>query len=203
VRLNRSDILGIDTTLEFSPDKPLTPGHHKLIVDRSGDSTLNLTLNTAFLRMHAPIKASGNGITLTRKYFKVRTLGGGEDDHVRHPLRDDATIAIGDIIEVELTIQSEEHLDYVAFEDMKPAGCEPIQLQSGRAMDGTIWATVELRDDRVVFFASSLPKGPCVLRYKLRAETPGRFHARPAHGFAMYAPEIWAQSDEWTLRIHD
>jgi uncharacterized protein YfaS (alpha-2-macroglobulin family) len=86
---------------------------------------------------------------------------------------------------------------------MKPAGCEPVQLQSGHTFGNDLWANVELRDDRVVFFAGHLGKGTHVLRYKLRAETPGRFHALPARGFAMYAPEIHAQSDELRLRVRD
>jgi len=34
-------------------------------------------------------------------------------------------------IEVELTLTSENDFDYVMFEDFKPAGCEPVELQSG------------------------------------------------------------------------
>ena len=43
-----------------------------------------------------------------------------------------------------------------------------------------------LRDEKVVFFIGLLEQGAHVLRYKLRAETPGRFHALPATGFVMY-----------------
>jgi uncharacterized protein YfaS (alpha-2-macroglobulin family) len=51
--------------------------------------------------------------------------------------------------------------------------------------------------------AGLLDQGQHVLRYKLRAETPGQFHALPAKGFAMYAPEVKAISDEMRLRIKD
>jgi hypothetical protein len=84
---------------------------------------------------------------------------------------------------------------------MKPAGCEPVQLRSGSTWGDSLWANVELRDDRVAFFANHLGKGTHVLHYRLRAETPGRFHAIPARGFAMYAPEVHAQSDEARLRV--
>jgi uncharacterized protein YfaS (alpha-2-macroglobulin family) len=62
-------------------------------------------------------------------------------------------------------------------------------------------ANLELRDEKVVFFIGLLEQGQHILRYKLRAETPGHFHALPASGAAMYAPEIRAISDEMRLRV--
>ena len=60
----------------------------------------------------------------------------------------DDALALGDLVEVELTIQADEDFEYVAFEDRKPAGCEAVQLQSGYAWGGSVWTNVELRDDR-------------------------------------------------------
>jgi uncharacterized protein YfaS (alpha-2-macroglobulin family) len=37
----------------------------------------------------------------------------------------------------------------------------------------------------------------------LRAEVPGRFSALPARAYAMYAPELRANSDEIKLNILD
>ena len=70
-------------------------------------------------------------------------------------------------------------------------------------MERTLVANVELRDEKVVFFIGLLARGEHVLRYKLRAETPGEFHALPTKGFAMYAPEVKAISDEMRLRVSD
>ena len=86
---------------------------------------------------------------------------------------------------------------------MKPAGCEPMELRSGGRWAGGLCANLELRDEKVVFFIGLLEQGQHILRYKLRAETPGQFHALPAKGFAMYAPEVKAISDEMRLRIKE
>ncbi len=86
---------------------------------------------------------------------------------------------------------------------MKPAGCEPMELRSGGRWAGGLCPHLELRDEQVVFFIGLLEQGTHVLRYKLRAETPGRFHALPTTGFAMYAPEVRAISDEMRLEIMD
>ncbi len=111
--------------------------------------------------------------------------------------------AVGDIVEVELRIRTERDYEYLAFEDPKPAGCEPLQLQSGSAWENGLWGNVELRDEKVVFFASALSAGEHMLRYKLRAETPGVFRAMPASGFAMYTPDICGNTMEQVVVIGD
>ena len=62
------------------------------------------------------------------------------------------------------------------------------------------WVYQELRDRKVALFIDKLPEGFWELRYELRAEVPGEFHALPLLGHAMYVPEIRANGEE--LRIH-
>jgi hypothetical protein len=118
-------------------------------------------------------------------------------------LKNGDAVASGDRIEVVLNLTAKNTYDYLAFEDMKPAGCEPVELRSGGRWAGGLCANLELCDEKVVFFIGLLEQGQHVLRYKLRAETPGHFHALPAKGFAMYAPEVKAISDEMRLRIKE
>ena len=87
-------------------------------------------------------------------------------------------------------------------EDMKAAGCEPVDIQSGYAANG-LGAYMELRDERVCFFVRALARGKHSLSYRLRAEVPGQFSALPTRASAMYAPELRANSDEMKLRIED
>jgi uncharacterized protein YfaS (alpha-2-macroglobulin family)/tetratricopeptide (TPR) repeat protein len=123
------------------------------------------------------------------------------DSYARVPLKNGDAVASGDKIEVVLKLTAKNTYDYLAFEDMKPAGCEPMELRSGGRWAGGLCANLELRDEKVVFFIGLLEQGQHVLRYRLRAETPGSFHALPARGFAMYAPEVKGISDEMRLRI--
>ena len=91
----------------------------------------------------------------------------------------------------------------MAFEDHKPAGCDPVDVRSGARFADGFCDNVEVRDTKIVFFLGLLEQGEHILRYRLRAETPGRFHALPATGAAMYAPEIRANSDEERINIRD
>jgi uncharacterized protein YfaS (alpha-2-macroglobulin family) len=125
------------------------------------------------------------------------------DSYTRVPLRNGDAVASGDKIEVVLKITAKNTYDCLAFEDMKPAGCEPVELRSGGRWAGGLCANLELRDEKVVFFIGLLEQGEHILRYKLRAETPGLFHALPTKGFVMYAPEVKAISDEMRLRIKE
>ncbi|MBC7351671.1 MAG: hypothetical protein H5U08_04870, partial [Thermogutta sp.] len=92
--------------------------------------------------------------------------------------------------------------EYLVFEDMKPAGFEPVELRSGYTRDAP-GAYVEFRDNRVVFFCRALQRGRYSLSYRMRAEIPGKFSALPTRGYAMYAPELRANSDEIKLRVID
>ena len=62
---------------------------------------------------------------------------------------------------------------------------------------------MELRDEKVVFFVSELGQGSHLLRYRLRAEIPGIFHALSSVLYVMYVPELRANSDELVLGIED
>ena len=62
---------------------------------------------------------------------------------------------------------------------------------------------MELRDERVCFFARTLARGKHSVSYRLRAEIPGKFSALPTKASAMYAPELKANSDEFKVNIED
>ena len=93
----------------------------------------------------------------------------------------------GELVEVELEIDSKNDYEYLVFEDYKAAGFEPVEVRSGYN-GNDLGAYVEFRDERVAFFARTLARGKHSVSYRLRAEIPGRFHALPARAQAMYAP---------------
>lgn len=139
----------------------------------------------------------------------------------------------GDRIEVVLTLEAKNDLEYLLIEDLKPAGFEAVETKSGEWMsarelkasevayrfengapsvapdpdDGALYTGrqrgvhQELRDRKVAFFVDRLPQGVWELRYVLRAEAPGRFHALPVLGEAMYVPEIRCNGAELRVTV--
>ncbi len=65
------------------------------------------------------------------------------------------------------------------------------------------WLHQELRDRKVAMFINRLPEGVWQMTYELRAETPGKFHALPVLGHAMYVPEIRCNSGEIRVNVLD
>ena len=126
-----------------------------------------------------------------------------EQEYNRSEIADESMLQSGDLVEVELTIDSKNDYQYLVFEDMKAAGLEAQDIRSGSSWGDGLSSNVELRDEKVAFFVDRLPQGTRVLRYRMRVEIPGRFHALPTNAYAMYAPEVRAISDEMRLDVKD
>jgi uncharacterized protein YfaS (alpha-2-macroglobulin family) len=65
------------------------------------------------------------------------------------------------------------------------------------------WVYQELRDRKVALFIDKLPEGVWEIRYEMRAEAPGLFHALPVLGHAMYVPEIRCNGREMRIKVTD
>ena len=114
------------------------------------------------------------------------------------------------------------------FEDLKPAGFEAVEVRSGESLyarelkSGAVdrkfvagkpvieepdftgrqrWVYQELRDRKVALFIDKLPEGVWEIRYDMRAEVPGIFHALPTLGHAMYVPEVRCNGGEQRLTV--
>jgi hypothetical protein len=119
----------------------------------------------------------------------------------RRPINPGDVLAPGDQIEVELDVESKNDYDHVLFEDIKPAGCEAVEVKSGEGYGLGAWSQMELRDERVALFVSCLPQGASQMRYRLWVEAPGVYSALPTAAVALYAPRIRALSGETKMTI--
>ncbi|HYL98373.1 MAG TPA: hypothetical protein VEZ90_05410, partial [Blastocatellia bacterium] len=82
-------------------------------------------------------------------------------------------------------------------------GAAPDQATSQDTTGRTVSVHQELRDRKVALFIDKLPQGVWDIRYDLRAEVPGAFHALPVTGGAMYVPEIRCNGTEVRVRVVD
>ncbi len=201
----------------------------------SGQGPLYVSARAEFFSLEEPVPARGSEIFVARQYFKLvakPTLLKGYV-YERVPLLDGETVTSGERVEVVLTAEAKNDLEYLVFEDLKPAGLEAVELESGEGLDareirssevafrfgkGTPidaprWSDpqrftgrsrglhAEWRDRKVALFADKLAQGVWELRYELRAEVPGTFHALPVLASAMYVPEIKGNSNEIRLTV--
>lgn len=82
-----------------------------------------------------------------------------------------------------------------------PATGTPIPVTHDDHTGRQRWVYQELRDRKVALFIDKLSEGVWQIRYDLRAEVPGEFHALPVVGHAMYVPEIRANSAEVRVKV--
>lgn len=178
----------------------LAPGEHTITLTKTGGGALYYGARLEWVSLAPEIAALGGDLRVERSYFRVGRVGEKEEFT---PIRSGDVVKSGEEIEVVLRLQAANDYDFLAFEDRKPAGCEPVRILSGSTYADGFCANVELRDDRVVFYAAELRRGERSVTYRLRAETPGAFRAPPTTGFAMYAPELRANSATHRLRVSE
>ena len=215
VPINARNLFSFDNGFTLAGDA-LTSGRHELTLTREGQGALYASCYLTYFTKEEDVAAAGLEVKVQRRYYRLQrvdrtaqvTGSRGQavaEKRVRYkriPLQTGAQVTSGDLLEVELLLTSKNDYDYLVFEDMKPAGCEPVDLRSG-ARWGELCSNMELRDEKVVFFLSWLSQGEHLIKYRMRAEIPGKFHVLPTKGWAMYAPEIRANSAELRLRIRD
>jgi len=215
VKINKDNIFSFDNKLVLL-GKKVTSGKHTVELRKTGRGPLYFNAYLTNFTLEDHITRAGLEIKVNRKYYKLvrvdKTIkvegshGQAVDQKVekyeRKELKELSTLKSGDLVEIELTMESKNDYEYIVFEDMKAAGFEPVDVRSGYSRDG-MGAYMELRDERVTFFVRRLMRGKHSLSYRMRAEIPGKFSALPTKASAMYAPELKANSDEIKLRIVD
>ncbi len=214
-KINAQNIFSFDNKFVLE-GKDVSTGKHKIEIRKTGKGPIYCNAYFSYFSLEDYIKKAGLEIKVDRKYYKLKAvdkkvnvagahgqaLSQKVEKYEREELADLATLKSGDLVEIELTIQSKNDYEYLVFEDMKPAGFEPCEVRSGYN-GNEMGAYVEFRDERVCFFTQRLARGTHSVSYRMKAEIPGKFSALPTKGSAMYAPELKANSDEIKLNVQD
>lgn len=214
-KINADNLFTFDNAFVLAGEA-LTPGPHTVELRKSGTGPLYWNGYLTNFTLEDNIRRAGLELKVERHYYKLTEadksvdVAGGRGQAVsqrvekydRKEIPDLGTVTSGDLVEIELIVESKNDYEYILFEDMKAAGCEPVWLQSGYN-GNELGAYMELRDNRVSLFVRNLSRGKHSVSYRMRAETPGRFSALPTRASAMYAPELRGNSDELKLNILD
>ena len=215
VEITPQTIFSFDNRFVLEGDA-VAAGKHQVTLKKQGAGPLYYNGYQTNFTLEDFITKAGLEIKVQRKYYKLvkadksieaagsrgQVVQQKVEKYDRHELENLATVKSGDLVEIELEIDSKNDYEYLVFEDMKPAGFEPVDQRSGYT-GNDLGAYVEYRDNRVVFFARTLARGKHSVAYRMRAETPGQFSALPTRAWAMYAPELKANSDEIKVRVKD
>ena len=144
VKITPDDLFSFDNGF-VTAGQALATGEHTISLRKQGKGPLYYNAYLTNFTLEDPIRHAGLEIKVGRKVYrlvsdeKARDVAGGRGQTVgqrvehyrRELLNEGATLKSGELVEVELEINSKNDYEYLIFEDYKAAGFEPVEVRSG------------------------------------------------------------------------
>ncbi|MGQ9487857.1 MAG: alpha-2-macroglobulin family protein [Armatimonadota bacterium] len=195
------------------PVQNLRSGENVLRIEHQGEGEVVASTMIRFFEPTERVRATTQQMRVERTYLKrvprkltpkerkeLLRRHGDESEYLWDLVPAKGIFRPGEQMVVKLVVHCATDIYYGVIDDPKPAGFE----FAGDPTDEYDWrywySRREVRDDRVAFLSTYIPKGKSVITYILRAERPGEVRARPALAFGMYLPEINGNSTENAVR---
>jgi uncharacterized protein YfaS (alpha-2-macroglobulin family) len=207
------DWLRPENVLEIPPSR-LRDGENVLRIEHGGAGAVVASVAVRYFEPKERVQATAQQLRVERTYLarvprkltpkereRLRVRYGDESEYLWELKPAKGTFRAGDTVMVKLVIHCATDIYYGVIDDPKPSGFEFVERVQDR-YDWVYWyGRREVRDDRVAFLATRIPKGKSVITYVLRAERPGQVRARPTQAFGMYLPEINGNSGENAVKV--
>ena len=215
VTITPDNLFAVDNRVRLVGEE-LGGGNHVIEIRKQGGGRLYFNTYLQYFTREELITKAGLEVKVERKLYRLtrddrdidaadasgRPTAQRKERYQRTEIALGETLRSGELVEVELTIDSKNDYSYLVFKDPKPAGFEPVELRSGYDFT-SLPVYVEYRDEAANFFARTLPRGKHSVSYRMRVEIPGKFSVLPTQAAGMYAPELKANSNEFKLAITD
>ena len=144
VRINAQNLFTFDNRWVLE-GKQISSGSHTLTLKKSGRGPVYFNAYLDYFSLEDFITKEGLEIKVQRRVFrlteidkKIKDVGSrGQvinrrvEKYERQQLENWATVKSGELVEIELIIDSKNDYEYLVFEDMKAAGFEPVEVRSG------------------------------------------------------------------------
>jgi len=203
----------VDMPVSVGPER-LGERGSPLTFEVRGQGKLFYSAELTYAQTALPEKPAGDGLFVQKRVRALRPEELAAALAVL-PKRSDASAPVGDLVLVDLLLESPEPREQVVVDDPLPAGLEPVDF----ALDTSAAALAvseqkpadpsdprhgrdygafreaagmhrELHDDRVLTFLPHVDPGLYHFRYLARATTPGDFVVPPSRAECMYSPEV-------------
>lgn len=183
---------------EDAPAPGTDPFDGRVTLARRGRGRMYWRVAMRWVPEPATLRPHAAGITIERA---LRTEAGA--------VAEADAIASGQMVALDLTLTTNEVLDYVAIDVPLPAGLEAVDTTIGKGRRAMVlrgsqgwWVShTELKTERALVFADRLPPGKHHHTVFLRAITPGDYVMPPSHAEAMYYPEIQGNTAPQRVRV--
>jgi len=217
LNMNKSNVFSKSEPVVID-SKNLRTGQNEIRIEKSGRGKVYFSSGASYYDNSAGSKSSENGFRIEREYFKLEKYESYSEDNIVYRKKYfDGSLKSGDEFLVKVRVSSKENENnYFMLEDFIPSGAEVIKddwayrIEDENDYQGYSnyywrwwYADKEVRDNRVVFFASYMGKGDYQFSYIMRAQIPGEYSVNPTRGMLMYYPEVYGNSDEMKITISD
>ncbi len=190
-----------------------------LVLGKEGPGKLYYRMGLRYAPKDLVLPAEDQGFTVYRKYEALPGADGKVDGSAVQQLPDGGwQVKAGTNVKITLTVVAKDRGNYIVIDDALPAGFEgqnPRFLTSvaatgeaSRTVGPSDWwwpwwsfSHTDLRDDRMLLFADSMPAGVYTYSYTARATSIGTFMLPPIKAEAMYEPERFGHSATSTVRV--
>ena len=167
------------------------PDSSRLLLERAGVGRMYYRVGLEWASTATNLPARSEGLTI------VRAIRDGSG-----VIAEDQAIATGELLALDIQLDTRSELTHVAIELPLPAGLEAIDMSLGKGSaamrisgnEGRWVSHQELRRDRAVVFADHLNPGTHTHTVFLRATTPGEYVMPPASAEMMYYPEVYGRT---------
>lgn len=174
------------------PVDKMKRGNATIKIAKQGAGEIFSTVAVEAFRTKKDVAAENKGFAITRMYKPVEI--------------DAKTLAVGDLVDVTLTVENKFDDKYIVIDDHLPSGLIPVNenLKNEKAAESKeplqrndayyYGLNKEFTKDGVIFSLEDLPKGSHTFNYRARVVNQGTFNVIPTVISKMYAPNVYGRS---------
>ena len=194
----------------------LKSGLNEVKVEKYGKGKLYISTSLTYYTTDTRIQPLEEGFRVEREYYVLEKYKKYERDEMVYRKRYfSGKLSSGDEILVKIRVQAKDpNNSFFMLEDPIPAGCEVIKNDWAYTIENEndyrgwnyYWwrwwySDKDIRDNRVVFFATYLYGAVYEFSYVLRAQIPGKYRVNPSIAMLMYYPQYSGSSGDLTIEI--
>lgn len=159
---------------------------------QEGKGNLYYTVHLKNYADAVSIEKPANGLKVTRTYLKD-----GKPVDKLH---------VGDILTVQIVVESPESMNYVMVEDSLPSGFDVINDRLKEPENEWEWYgywgdPIDIRDERVVIFRDYLSQGRNEFSYRVRVARDGIYSVPATRAEPMYNPQMFGVGNEDKVKV--
>ncbi len=166
------------------------PSGSKLNIKRTGNAPAWGSVICRYTELATEIEAhQTEAVKITKNFYRQKAESGEYENWTSSDI-----LSVGDRVKVELVIEVNEAMDYVAVIDNRPACLEPVEQLPAPVWSEGICFYRENRDASTRIFISNLPRGVYRISYDMWVNNAGTYTSGIATIQSQYAPQLTAHS---------